>query len=505
MWWCLRSSSRADDIDAEADAATSMPVEYPVKTDPITLASSVPVRLTMKERKAQRLICGVLLASSYTDKVDQPSLSQESMKAKRDLVIARETVAALRGYVVATDISQGAALITSKDFVPHETLICKAIELARRYKVMNPDLLRTDYAKFLYLVQDLCLTPQCQEQLQFPSGTVVKPIRTVKRVLEAWGISQLLEDPRLPVCITPVPRHPNLQKLNLALRYKDKTVAKLCKEYALKAKQDADVIELLIRSLNDANNYASSNVETIDSLLTMFTTHFSESPDSSSANLTISEGVSGSRLSHAHRMQYFFVVQSLALWKNITKDMYRLWMLAEEDMLDPTSPYTLKLTGQGLQRVQPAKRLYGAVSMLLNKTKGELGSWVGSEKIHLGDDQVPNAFMFLDKYAQISRIIVPLLSTIAMIEKAPDSRPDHVNEYFRNSFGSPEKAKIAILADFFRHAFDGSGGDNMEDAGSCIDGRLTSAWNWCNQIREKPFYPCFLMAGFSSFDGDLTL
>ncbi len=37
-----------------------------------------------------------------------------------------------------------------------------------------------------------------------------------------------------------------------------------------------------------------------------------------------------------------------------------------------------------------------------------------------------------------------------------------------------------MLADFFRHAFDGSGADNFFDAGSCIDGRLTSAWNWCD-------------------------
>ena len=33
------------------------------------------------------------------------------------------------------------------------------------------------------------------------------------------------------------------------------------------------------------------------------------------------------------------------------------------------------------------------------------------------------------------------------------------------------------IDDFFRHGFDGSGGDNYFDAGSCIDGRLTSAWN----------------------------
>lgn len=34
----------------------------------------------------------------------------------------------------------------------------------------------------------------------------------------------------------------------------------------------------------------------------------------------------------------------------------------------------------------------------------------------------------------------------------------------------------------YRSAFDGSGADNFYDAGSCIDGRLTSAWNWCSQI-----------------------
>ena len=52
-----------------------------------------------------------------------------------------------------------------------------------------------------------------------------------------------------------------------------------------------------------------------------------------------------------------------------------------------------------------------------------------------------------------------------------------------------------------RHAFDGSGADNFFDAGSCIDGRLTSAWNWCSKIEKKPYYPVFKLAGFQGFDG----
>ena len=70
-----------------------------------------------------------------------------------------------------------------------------------------------------------------------------------------------------------------------------------------------------------------------------------------------------------------------------------------------------------------------------------------------------------------------------------------------SAFGGLVALRIAILQDFFRYAFDGSGADNFFDAGSCIDGRLTSAWNWCSQLPQKPFYIVFKLTGFTSFDG----
>jgi hypothetical protein len=69
-------------------------------------------------------------------------------------------------------------------------------------------------------------------------------------------------------------------------------------------------------------------------------------------------------------------------------------------------------------------------------------------------------------------------------------------------YGGLDKVRMDILYDFFRSAFDGSGAENFYDAGSCIDGRLTSAWNWCSQLPVKPFYPIFKLTGFIGFDGE---
>ena len=90
----------------------------------------------------------------------------------------------------------------------------------------------------------------------------------------------------------------------------------------------------------------------------------------------------------------------------------------------------------------------------------------------------------------------------------PEATVEHRHErqertsVFIAAFGGAAKLKKDILCDFFREGFDGSGGDNFFEAGSCIDGRLTSAWNWCSKIEKKSYYPAFLLAGFVGFDGE---
>ena len=134
--------------------------------------------------------------------------------------------------------------------------------------------------------------------------------------------------------------------------------------------------------------------------------------------------------------------------------------------------------------------------------------------------------MFIDKYTQVPRILAPVVLAVEQIDKL--AQDPGLGAYINSSFGGTERCvwraalhgvgcacvdarrcdpllcrlKRTILTDFFRHAFDGSGADNFFDAGSCIDGRLTSAWNWCSQIEKKAYYPIFKLAGFNGFDGD---
>lgn len=161
--------------------------------------------------------------------------------------------------------------------------------------------------------------------------------------------------------------------------------------------------------------------------------------------------------------------------------------------------YRLRDTGQGLNRVQPAPKTSRAMHAILHRAQQSIGSWVGSSVIHMGDHNVPNALMFIgaclahpmspltqactDKYSQIYRILLPICTTLAQLPTLME-RPA-LKQYVLGEYGSLEGAQVEILSDFFKHGFDGSGADNFFDAGSCIDGRLTSAWNWCSTIEKK--------------------
>lgn len=75
--------------------------------------------------------------------------------------------------------------------------------------------------------------------------------------------------------------------------------------------------------------------------------------------------------------------------------MFRLWSLAEQDLLSENASYRLRDTGQGLNRIQAAPKTSRMMHAILNRAQKSIGSWVGSSVIHMGDHNVPNALMFI--------------------------------------------------------------------------------------------------------------
>jgi hypothetical protein len=53
---------------------------------------------------------------------------------------------------------------------------------------------------------------------------------------------------------------------------------------------------------------------------------------------------------------------------------------------------------------------------ILGHTQQQLGGWVGSSMIHLGDHNVPNTLVFIDKYTQVAKILGPLINVLAQLE-----------------------------------------------------------------------------------------
>merc|ERR1712151_1216611 len=213
-------------------------------------------------------------------------------------------------------------------------------------------------------------------------------------------------------------------------------------------------------------------------------------------SLEIRRGMGGSCLSHSHRTQYTFVLQSLLLWREIMGNMFTLWLGTEGDLLDPSLRYRLCDTGQGLNRMQSAPRVSKMMKQILGKVQSEVGGWVGLSVVHLGDRDVPNALVFIDKYTQVPRILAPIVQTLDKLPEVYESSPA-TKALIDKEFHSLDTLRRLILQDFFRHAFDGSG----DDGGSCVDGRLTSSWNWCSKIEKKKYFSAFLLTGFSGFDG----
>ena len=369
----------------------------------------------------------------------------------------------------------------------------------------------------------------------------VAPIRTVHELLDEYDVLDLLRDPLITTATQEIiAEKKGRREIQREIRAKERAIESLSAKYRREPKLTQEMVRQALYSIGDNHAFLRTNRDPCDRMIGYLQKYFhpTQVRDKKSADsLAIRSGRGGARLSHDHARQYVYVMQSLALWREILhgapgieivfsvglftdlppfqSDMFHLWSLAEQDLLSETISYRLRDTGQGLNRVQSAPKTSRMMHAILNRAQKSLGGWVGSSVIHMGDHNVPNALMFIgtlsmlnlhlpnadiiqrqkktDKYSQIYRILLPICNTLSQLPtlyKSPALRA-----YIDAEYGSLDALYLEILGDFFRHAFDGSGADNFYDAGSCIDGRLTSAWNWCSSLEKKRYFHVFLLTG----------
>eukprot|EP00913_Durusdinium_trenchii_P026195 g24575.t1 len=276
-------------------------------------------------------------------------------------------------------------------------------EIGRRYKILNPDKLRGSYGKLIHMLQD-SVKAQVVRQLEFDC---VGSVKTVWTVVKGNGRAvQMLQDPLLTIATKEIYTD-GKSRAEVAQESKDKAEAlvELKHKYAEKPpegtappkpagdlaealrggpKRPEERIETIVASISDYFAFLRFNREPVERMIEFLRQYF-DPKEPGKWSLDISRGRGGSCLSHTHKTQYTFVLQSLLLWREIMGNMFYLWQMTEEDLLDADSTYRLCDTGQGLNRVQHAPRVSRAMHQILHKVQSEVGNWVGLSVVHLGD------------------------------------------------------------------------------------------------------------------------
>jgi hypothetical protein len=125
-------------------------------------AKFIPIRLSMGERKMLRLVEAAMACCDYTTEIDKPFKST----TRRMHTQMKHITAILRGMVTACDYSAGQKLLDEENYSDFEQFFRQVFEIARRHKIMNPEKMRTEYGKLIYLLQD-AVSPSIMPHLSF--------------------------------------------------------------------------------------------------------------------------------------------------------------------------------------------------------------------------------------------------------------------------------------------------------------------------------------------------
>jgi hypothetical protein len=135
----------------------------------------------------------------------------------------------LTGLAVANDYQRGQQLIKDKNFADLSEYFKDIFEIGRRHKIMNPEKMRGEYGKLVYMLQD-SMTPHVQDLLQFEC---VRKIRTVYSLLEEHGALGALNDPLIAVATREIVADGKTrQQVQREIREKERAQEHIARKYS---------------------------------------------------------------------------------------------------------------------------------------------------------------------------------------------------------------------------------------------------------------------------------
>merc|ERR1719397_323061 len=186
--------------------------------------------------------------------------------------------------------------------------------------------------------------------------TPIRKIKTVYELLQEHNLLEILERDQDLVLnstcsIDPFGKARN--QIDREIWERDSACKKLESKYGDKFPTPED-FEVAFKSISDNHSFLQWARSPVDKMIAYLKKYFD--PEDMDArgdrDLSIAYGRGGARLSHSHKVHYYYVLQSLTLWREILHDMFMLWCLAEDDLLERENGYTLRETGQGPNRIQ---------------------------------------------------------------------------------------------------------------------------------------------------------
>ncbi len=246
-----------------------------------------------------------------------------------DKFFLRQLFEILLGLNLCFDFREGQKKLKF-EFSKHGLFFARIFEIGRRFKINNPDKMRSNYGKLICILQDLA-NPNT---FDFKCNA---PISTVESYLSSLNCTDLLQEKTVDsICRVVDLRVLSIEQQQQLAMEKKKCVSELHSKFVESGRMTSDQLNLILNSISDGNNYVAQSRHPVDRMINYLKLYFSETEEKKSglddeSSLAIMSGRGGSCLTHSHSTQFKFVFQTLQLWREIQNQMFRLWMVSERE------------------------------------------------------------------------------------------------------------------------------------------------------------------------------